>query len=253
MVWRGANKGSIPGEIGLQRREEEVGIMEGARTRWTLLFLVVPVLVVLWLIGMSPVSAHHKDGHDHGGGNGNATTVTEDNDGDGVGNTPDPSGNSDNKHPSGADKHAEAGGSVNQGKSASDPDGNGNGGLDKPDGEGGDDIYDQDGNNGCGNDDDFEDDNNGKCGGPAPAVEGPTRPKPDKDRGGKPGGRGGPGPVVLPKALNRPSAEVAAVPVPSAELALTGMDVRPLLLVLVGLVATGTTLLVLGRRRSVTG
>jgi hypothetical protein len=233
--------------------------MEGARTRWAPLSLLVPLLTVLWLIG--PVAAHHKSGHSggngqangQGGGKGQTTPVTEDNDGDGVANTPDPSGNADNKHPSGADKHAESGGSVNQGKSASDPDSNGNGGLDKPDGDGGDDILDQDGNNGCGNDDDFEDDNNGKCGGPAPAGEGPTRPPRDNDRPEKPGGRGGPGPVVLPKALNRPSAEVAAVPVPSAELAFTGMDVGPLVLLLVGLVATGTTLLVLGRRRSSTG
>ncbi|HYI45310.1 MAG TPA: hypothetical protein VE174_07620, partial [Actinomycetota bacterium] len=39
------------------------------------------------------------------------------------------------------------------------------GGKDKPNGSGGDDKADQDGNNGCGNDDDFEDDNNGNCGG----------------------------------------------------------------------------------------
>ena len=39
-----------------------------------------------------------------------------------------------------------------------------NGGPDKPNGSGGVDKADQDGNNGCGNDDDFEDDNEGWCG-----------------------------------------------------------------------------------------
>ncbi|MCA1674572.1 MAG: hypothetical protein LC799_21080, partial [Actinobacteria bacterium] len=39
-------------------------------------------------------------------------------------------------------------------------------GTDKPNGTGGMDQADQDGNNGCGNDDDFEDDNEGWCGKP---------------------------------------------------------------------------------------
>ena len=76
----------------------------------------------------------------------------------------------DNAHPSGKDRSVEHGASGNQGKSESDPDddGNGpdrsNGGYDKPNGTGGLDEADQDGNNGCGNDDDFEDDNEGWCG-----------------------------------------------------------------------------------------
>ena len=67
------------------------------------------------------------------------------------------------------DRSVENGGSGNQGNAQSDPDddGNGpdrsNGGADKPGGPGGDDLADQDGNNGCGNDDDFEDDNEGHC------------------------------------------------------------------------------------------
>ncbi|MFN2587746.1 MAG: hypothetical protein ABR613_06495, partial [Actinomycetota bacterium] len=52
-----------------------------------------------------------------------------------------------------------------------------NGGADKPNGPGGVDKADQDGNNGCGNDDDFEDDNEGWCGGkPKPAKPAPAGP-----------------------------------------------------------------------------
>ena len=104
------------------------------------------------------------------------TAVTEDtdtNDGDTPNNVAD---DGDNKHPSGKDKSVERGGSGNQGNSTSDPDDDGrgpdrsNGGADKPDGPGGVDLADQDGNNGCGNDDDFEDDNEGWCG---------AKPKPE--------------------------------------------------------------------------
>ncbi|HYO61975.1 MAG TPA: hypothetical protein VEU29_08780, partial [Actinomycetota bacterium] len=83
----------------------------------------------------------------------------------------------DNAHPSGKDRSVENGGSANQGNSESDPDDDGrgqdrtNGGHDKPNGSGGVDKADQDGNNGCGNDDDFEDDNEGWCG---------RKPKPAK-------------------------------------------------------------------------
>ena len=103
--------------------------------------------------------------------------VTEDNDtndGDTPNNVVD---DGDNRHPSGKDKSVEKGNSGNQGKSTSDPDDDGrgpdrsNGGADKPDGPGGVDLADQDGNNGCGNDDDFEDDNEGWCGG---------KPKPER-------------------------------------------------------------------------
>jgi len=76
---------------------------------------------------------------------------------------PDEEGDTDNRHPSGNDRHCEAGDSFPQGNAQSDPDGTSNGGVDQPGGEGGDDHADQDGNNGCGNDDDFEDDNNGRC------------------------------------------------------------------------------------------
>ena len=235
--------------------------MEKPRTRWAFLSLIVPLLTAIWLVG--PVSAHHKAGHEQGGGpKAQTTTMTEDNDGDGEANAPDSLGNSDNQHPSGADKHVESGGSGNQGKSASDPDGGSNGGLDKAGGDGGDDIYDQDGNNGCGNDDDFEDDNNGNCGGPGPVQgEGPDRgPKEEEDdRGGQPGGRGGGGVAprtkVLPKVVTAPApvaaAEVAAVPAPTAELAFTGLDIVPLVALVMGLLAAGTGLLILARRRAV--
>ena len=77
----------------------------------------------------------------------------------------------DNAHPSGNDRSVESGGSGNQGSSTSNPDDSkgpqryeGVRGEDKPNGPGGTDLDDQDGNNGCGNDDDFNDDNNGHCG-----------------------------------------------------------------------------------------
>ena len=105
------------------------------------------------------------------------SVVTEDDDTN-DGNTPNNVVDEENDHPSGKDRSVEFGGSGNQGAAAHDPDddGNGpdrsNGGLDQPDGDGGEDLADQDGNNGCGNDDDFEDDNEGLCGKPAepPAV-----------------------------------------------------------------------------------
>lgn len=93
---------------------------------------------------------------------------------------PDAEGDSDNRHPSGKDRHCESGnsgGATIQGTAESDPDDNGrgpdrsNGGADKPNGAGGLDHADQDSNNGCGNDDDFEDDNEGWCGGkPKPSA-----------------------------------------------------------------------------------
>ncbi|HEX7168952.1 MAG TPA: hypothetical protein VF230_18385, partial [Acidimicrobiales bacterium] len=99
------------------------------------------------------------------------TITTEDNDTNE--NTPNNvSDDGDNAHPSGKDRSVEHGGSGNQGKAQSDPDDDGrgpdrsNGGADQPNGPGGVDLADQDGNNGCGNDDDFEDDNEGWCGKP---------------------------------------------------------------------------------------
>jgi hypothetical protein len=143
------------------------------------LCLGAALALAMWLA--APALAHHKDGHDEGGGKAESSSeTTEDNDDDGQPNTPDQFGDSDNRHPSGKDKHAEAGNSGNQGNSSSDPDDDGhgpdrsNGGPDKPGGSGGVDKEDQDGNNGCGNDDDFEDDNEGWCGG---------KPKPSKEEG----------------------------------------------------------------------
>lgn len=143
--------------------------------------------------------AQPRDGasqQERGGSNNGprAAALNEDTDGDGVANCPDPSGDADNRHPSGRDKHCEAGRSGVQGHSNSDPDGPANGGVDKPGGSGGRDLLDQDGNNGCGNDDDFEDDNNGRCLGrlqqqdrtppdrtpppsPGPGVEQPDLPR----------------------------------------------------------------------------
>ena len=98
------------------------------------------------------------------------TSKTEDNDSNDGNTANNISDEGDNKHPSGKDRSVEKGKSGNQGNSKSDPDDDGhgpdrsNGGPDKPDGSGGVDKADQDGNNGCGNDDDFEDDNEGWCG-----------------------------------------------------------------------------------------
>ena len=95
------------------------------------------------------------------------TEDTDDNDGGTPNNVVD---DGDNQHPSGKDRSVEPGGSGNQGNAQHDPDDDGNGpdrsnrGLDQPGGPGGDDLADQDGNNGCGTDDDFEDDNEGWCG-----------------------------------------------------------------------------------------
>ena len=102
-----------------------------------------------------------------------STSYTEDTDTNDGGTRNNVADEGDNRHPSGRDRSVEQGGSGNQGRSESDPDDNDrgpertNGGADKPNGPGGDDLADQDGNNGCGNDDDFEDDNEGWCGKPA--------------------------------------------------------------------------------------
>ena len=87
----------------------------------------------------------------------------------------------DNAHPSGKDRSVENGKSGNQGKSESNPDDSkgpqrfeGGRGDDKPQGPGGTDRDDQDGNNGCGNDDDFDDDNNGHCGKPSEPTTPPS-------------------------------------------------------------------------------
>ena len=158
---------------------------------------IFTVLFVMALLAMSaaPAFAHHKADHEQGtqaedtttderegkgsdsdrdGDAGNTETpYTESNDTNDNGTGEDVADDGDNAHPSTKDRSVENGSSTsnpNQGKSESDPDDDGrgpertNGGYDKPNGTGGVDKADQDGNNGCGNDDDFEDDNEGWCG-----------------------------------------------------------------------------------------
>ncbi len=121
-------------------------------------YAVSLVLCALLLVALAlPAAAAKPAGKSNKGKAHRAetTAVTEDNDtndGDTPNNVVD---DGDNRHPSGRDKSVEHGGSGNQGKSQSDPDGDSNGGVDKPGGDGGVDLADQDGNNGCGNDDDF--------------------------------------------------------------------------------------------------
>jgi hypothetical protein len=155
------------------------------KRRAAFLGIAAPLVLAIVLLLVVPAAAHHKSGHENGGGNGNgngkatksSSGMTEDNDTN-DGNTPNNVvDEGDNAHPSGKDKSVEHGNSGNQGNSQSDPDDDGrgpdrsNGGADKPDGPGGVDLADQDGNNGCGNDDDFEDDNEGWCG---------KKPKPER-------------------------------------------------------------------------
>lgn len=180
------------------------------------------------------------------------TEVTEDNDNDGVPNAPDPLGDSDNQHPSGKDKHVEAGGSGNQGNTAAEPDANGHGperdtgGLDQPNGPGGEDILDQDGNNGCGNDDDFEDDNEGLCGGKTPPTLETTPPT--TEVAGEVTGGGGAGAAVLGETVS--GGQVAPAAAAVGALAFTGYDAWPLALLALSLAIPGLILVVLGRRRA---
>ena len=154
---------------------------------------VIALLSVIALVALmaTPALAHHKADHTQGGGN-DATTSDHDGDADSdasstqTENDPDPREDDaedvadgdryegDNQHPSGKDRSVESGSSTsnpNQGKAESNPDDSKGPmryeaglGDDKPNGPGGMDAADQDGNNGCGNDDDFDDDNNGHCG-----------------------------------------------------------------------------------------
>ena len=189
------------------------------------------------------------------------TQVTEDNDNDGVPNAPDPLGDADNQHPSGKDKHVEAGGSGNQGNAASEPDGNGHGperdagGLDKPGGPGGEDILDQDGNNGCGNDDDFEDDNEGLCGGKHVGETPPTEETTPPTQESTPPTIEVAGEVTVAAggAAVLGETEVAGEVAPAAavgELAFTGYEAWPLVLLALGLAVPGLILLAIGRRRA---
>jgi hypothetical protein len=234
--------------------------------------LTAVLFVVLW--GSVAALAHHKPDHAGGPPAARAGAITEDNDSDGVPNTPDPVGDSDNRHPSGKDKHAESGGSGNQGNAASEPDANGSGpeddqgGLDQPGGPGGMDTLDQDGNNGCGNDDDFEDDNEGNCGGkkgqappppppppPPPCCQETPPPPPGGGGGGSVAGQvlggvagGGNQGGALGQGLNAPAAAAG----PSA-LAFTGLEVFPLVVLAVTWAILGGLLTYLGRRRSIRG
>ena len=148
--------------------------------------LAVAIMLTVLLALAAPSWAHHKSGHSGGagkpaspgnsgnagggGGSNSGSGYTEDNDTNDNGTPNNVVDDGDNAHPSGKDKSVEHGNSGNQGNSSSDPDDDGhgpdrsNGGADKPNGPGGVDLADQDGNNGCGNDDDFEDDNEGWCG-----------------------------------------------------------------------------------------
>jgi hypothetical protein len=159
------------------------------------------ILSVIALVALmaTPALAHHNDGHDNGPGSSNDrsdstasdhdgdadsdsnTAYTEDNDTNDGGTPNNVADEGDNAHPSGKDRSVEHGGSNNQGKSESNPDDSkgpmryeGALGDDKPNGPGGTDLADQDGNNGCGNDDDFDDDNNGWCGKPKTTTPAPA-------------------------------------------------------------------------------
>ncbi len=123
----------------------------------------------------TPQETNHGKGADNDGDadSDSSTTYTEDNDTNDGGTPNNVSDDGDNAHPSGKDRSVEPGGSGTQGKAESNPDDSkgpmryeGAQGDDKPNGPGGTDLADQDGNNGCGNDDDFDDDNNGWCGKP---------------------------------------------------------------------------------------
>lgn len=167
------------------------------RTTGTVGAAVMALLVLFAL----PAAAHHKADHEQGHGwEKGATASDRDGDADSdssstqTENDADPrestredvSDEGDNKHPSRKDRSVEHGNSTsnpNQGKAESNPDDSkgpmryeGGLGDDKPNGPGGTDAADQDGNNGCGNDDDFDDDNNGHCGKPEPTVT--TSPSP---------------------------------------------------------------------------
>jgi hypothetical protein len=229
--------------------------------------LLVPAAVVLVLNWSTVAAAHHKADHAGGPPAAGATSavVTEDDDPDGVPNTPDPLGDTDNRHPSGNDKHAEAGASGNQGKAASEPDANGHGperdaaGLDQPAGPGGLDVLDQDGNNGCGNDDDFEDDNEGLCQGreqpPGQQVQdeqevvapsaGTVAPVTTEVAGEVVTAGGKVQAEVLGENLAGESKGVEVGP-----LAFTGTNALALLAVSAGLALVGVSLLRLGRLRT---
>ena len=163
----------------------------------TVITRVLAIVFALGLVLIGPAAlAHHKQWHAQGGGNSagaksqgggggkSADLPNEDTDTNDNGTDNNIVDGGDNMHPSGKDKSVENGGSGNQGKSPADPDGSYNGGVDQADQPGGDDLADQDGNNGCGNDDDFEDDNNGNCGKPEKPEENVDEKEREKVAGG---------------------------------------------------------------------
>jgi hypothetical protein len=149
---------------------------------------------VLLLMALTPAALANEGngkakGHDKGAPP--ASVWTEDNDTNDGGTPNNVADAGDNAHPSGKDRSVESGNSGNQGNAASHPDDSkgpkrfeGELGADKPNGPGGRDLADQDGNNGCGNDDDFDDDNNGWCG---------RKPKGNNGGGNNGGGNNGGG------------------------------------------------------------
>ena len=138
------------------------------------------------------------------------TAYTEDDDTNDGGTPNNVADSGDNRHPSGKDRSVEHGKSGNQGKAESDPDNNGKGperntgGPDKPNGSGGIDKADQDGNNGCGNDDDFEDDSEGWCGRKPKAAK-PAPPAADKPKADKPANEHPGKPAESPKPDTKPN------------------------------------------------
>lgn len=205
-------------------------------------------VVLAALFAWALISQATLAGDAQGAGTKTNGEITEDNDDDGFPNTPDPEGDSDNKHPSGKDRHAESGKSGNQGSTSSTPDQNGrgperdHGGTDKPGGPGGVDTLDQDGNNGCGNDDDFEDDNEGRCGGVAvgpSVVSDESRPPPIAPRSDT---------EVLGERFEVEE-KGAVTEVLGEQLSRTGGDLRAPAIAGVALLALGTTCVALARRR----
>jgi len=230
----------------------------------------VPLVLALVVFLIAPAAAHHKSDHETGGGNSTEAQATgdektEDNDSNDGGTPNNVVDEGDNAHPSGNDRSVEHGNSVNQGKAPSDPDDDTrgpertNGGADKPDGPGGADLADQDGNNGCGNDDDFEDDNEGHCSGaPVPPTTDnpPTKPTPpgkiDDDDTTRPNPeRTIPDEVLsLPPDGGLPQPEVAALPPAgrTSTLPMTGSSVAMVLLVGLGLIVLGSSMVVVRRK-----
>lgn len=238
------------------------------RPRYSALLSVLTVLGLLVLMA-TPALAHHKDGHDNGNAaaasdhdgdadSDSSTAYTEDNDTNDGGTPNNVVDEGDNRHPSGKDRSVEHGNSGNQGKSESNPDDSkgpmryeGALGDDKPNGPGGTDLADQDGNNGCGNDDDFDDDNNGWCGKPKPAPSAPTvieaevvvEIEADEVLGRT--DKAEPKDDVLGVVIQRATPKVAAAPaaIRGAVLPFTGGAILAYVFAALGLIAAGTVAL----------